>query len=484
MHVMKVGDMMEAKRKKGSPAQGEETREMKRDHLKQNWRESRNGKTLCFGILALMLVASVLSNFAAFHFKEALPCNLYLYLAISNIVLFITHQSLSVYFHPETVSLATSPVPPLVPHSWRGRIGRQLMLGFEFLTNKLGVTVLCAQLGFILHLFLLSPAEGRLEMSVLDPKLGRPLPEKDYGNSCDNLSQVYDSLYDFFVFVHFTGFMLMAGCMRSFAMPFAVGVFDELIELSLQHIFPNFRECWWDHFLADIFGANLLGCLTGYLITQVTDVQPFTWLAPVPVNEPSPKPRLRLFPSPFFSKVYDLFFGSDKRPLFFLAIIFFQRTVGFVIPFAFKYVMWVPVPHIIFIWHGVCQFGLQLRLYAELYQDLASTYADEQHAQHHNNGKDRTPTKGSTTTTTKRISNSDMGIWRYQWRIINVAVLGLEAGFIVKTLLLAYSNLTPPTEILAIWLFIVIAIAFCLAFSFDKRPKSSRSSSAVKRKMP
>jgi hypothetical protein len=29
---------------------------------------------------------------------------------------------------------------------------------------------------------------------------------------------VYDSLYDFFVFVHFTGFMLMAGCMRSFAM--------------------------------------------------------------------------------------------------------------------------------------------------------------------------------------------------------------------------------------------------------------------------
>lgn len=160
-----------------------------------------------------------------------------------------------------------------------------------------------------------------------------------------------------------------------------------------------------------------------------------------------------------------------------------RYTVGFVIPFAFKYVMWVPVPHIIFIWHGVCQFGLQLRLYAELYQDLASTYADEQH---HNNGKDRTPTQGSSaaTTTTKRISNSDMGIWRYQWRIINVAVLGLEAGFIVKTLFLAYSNLTPPTEILAIWLFLVIAIAFCLTFSFDKRPKSSRSSSAVKRKMP
>jgi hypothetical protein len=191
MHVMKVGDMVEAKRKKGSPAQGGEAREMKRDHLKQNWRESRKWKTLSFGILALALLASVLSNFAAFHFKEALPCNLYLYLAISNIVLFISHQSLSAYFHPETVSLATSPVPLLVPHSWRGRIGRQLMLGFEFLTNKLGVTVLCAQLGFILHLFLLSPAEGRLEMSVLDPKLGRPLPEKDYGNSCDDLSQVH-----------------------------------------------------------------------------------------------------------------------------------------------------------------------------------------------------------------------------------------------------------------------------------------------------
>jgi hypothetical protein len=150
-----------------------------------------------------------------------------------------------------------------------------------------------------------------------------------------------------------------------------------------------------------------------------------------------------------------------------------------VIPFAFKYVMWVPVPHLIFIWYGVCQFGLQLRFYAELYQHLASAYAEEDDKK-----------KG---TTTKRIRNSDIGIWRYQWRIINFLVLGLEVGFIAKTLYLEYSNLTPPVEILAIWLFIVIALAFCLTFSFGKSSIGSRSkqstsrsssSSAAKRKVP
>lgn len=102
-------------------------------------------------------------------------------------------------------------------------------------------------------------------------------------------------------------------------------MFDELLELSLQHIFPNFRECWWDHFIADIFGANLLGCLTGYLITHVTEIQPLTWLSPKPLNEPSPKASFSLFPSPLFTKVYDLFLGSDKRPLIFLSTLFIHR---------------------------------------------------------------------------------------------------------------------------------------------------------------
>jgi hypothetical protein len=254
MQVMRVGEMETASKRKRSAGPNNNNDDVAKSKAKQSkkrdWRDSSKWKNLIFGILGLMLVASIANNFVAFHFKQILPCDLYVYLAISNVVLFILQQTLSAYIHPASVSSATAPVPPAVPHSWRGRLGRVLMLGVEFLTNKLGASVLCIHLGFLLHLFVLSPAEGRLEMAVLDPKLGQPLPEKDYGNGCDDLSQVhvtskrtcvrmkrvraregweltgvwvvlwqvYDSLYDFFVFVHFTGFMLMAGSMRSFAM--------------------------------------------------------------------------------------------------------------------------------------------------------------------------------------------------------------------------------------------------------------------------
>jgi len=135
----------------------------------------------------------------------------------------------------------------------------------------------------------------------------------------------------------------------------------------------------------------------------------------------------------------------------------------FVIPFAFKYVMWVPVPHIIFIWYGICQFGLQLRFYAELYQHLASARADE--------GKDPRP---------NRVKNSDMGIWRYQWRIANFLALGLEVVLIAKTLYLDYSNLTPPPEIMSLWILLLGILAFCFNYSLGKPAPPPRQ----KRKHP
>ena len=29
--------------------------------------------------------------------------------------------------------------------------------------------------------------------------------------------------------------------------------------MSVQHILPNFQECWWDKLIADVFGCNFLG---------------------------------------------------------------------------------------------------------------------------------------------------------------------------------------------------------------------------------
>lgn len=199
----------------GGAAEGGRNRGTTKPHKKAaagDWRESSRWKTLSFCVLGAVLVICILNNLLAFRYKSAfvpLGCDLYAYLAASNLFFFFLHRLLSAGLHPPSVAVATSPVPLVagsaspatcaaraggvpvaLPASWRGRLGRQLMLWFEFLTDKLGVSLLCIHLGFLLHLWLLSPDEGRLEMTLLDPALGRPLPEKDYGEGCNDLHQV------------------------------------------------------------------------------------------------------------------------------------------------------------------------------------------------------------------------------------------------------------------------------------------------------
>ena len=42
----------------------------------------------------------------------------------------------------------------------------------------------------------------------------------------------------------------------------------EVVEVSLQHMFPNFNECWWDHLGLDVFGCNLLGMVCGMMCVR------------------------------------------------------------------------------------------------------------------------------------------------------------------------------------------------------------------------
>lgn len=33
----------------------------------------------------------------------------------------------------------------------------------------------------------------------------------------------------------------------------------ELMELTFQHMLPNFNECWWDSWVLDVALCNLIG---------------------------------------------------------------------------------------------------------------------------------------------------------------------------------------------------------------------------------
>ena len=63
--------------------------------------------------------------------------------------------------------------------------------------------------------------------------------------------------------MHFINWLLAAFIIRDYYILHIRSVFDELIELTLKDIRPNFSECWWDSVILDVLVANTLGIYIG-----------------------------------------------------------------------------------------------------------------------------------------------------------------------------------------------------------------------------
>lgn len=109
--------------------------------------------------------------------------------------------------------------------------------------------------------------------------VGYPLPEKDYGDVCqiyapnhpsgDPFFNVTDRV-DIFVIAHSLGWFAKALIVRDLGVSWVCSVLFELIELAFAHMLPNFRECWWDSIILDVFGCNLVGIyLADYILSQL-----------------------------------------------------------------------------------------------------------------------------------------------------------------------------------------------------------------------
>lgn len=56
-------------------------------------------------------------------------------------------------------------------------------------------------------------------------------------------------------------------------------VLFELSEVSLQHVIPEFTECWWDSIFMDTLGANLIGIGLGWATLKYLDSRHYDWVA-------------------------------------------------------------------------------------------------------------------------------------------------------------------------------------------------------------
>ena len=91
---------------------------------------------------------------------------------------------------------------------------------------------------------------------------------------------LWDTVLDPFMMAHLLGHFGHALILRDWVLCTVISVGFEILECSLQHILPNFQECWWDHLILDILGMNLVGIVFGLLTVRFFSDKKYNWIYP------------------------------------------------------------------------------------------------------------------------------------------------------------------------------------------------------------
>lgn len=218
----------------------------------------KNGRIqLCALMVILYLLANYFDLFK--HPTDSLVSNIRMASFSINLLLIY----LGVIFLPEPCKVR--PFPML----WRFVQGAAFTYAINLL---LWVSFSKENLQFILH-------------TVYDNNLGKPLGEKSYDKDCrvftpENPNSYFAAIVDSadgFLIVHLIGWIFKIWIYRNSMMAWIMSVVFEILELTMEVWLPNFRECWWDHLIFDIFGCNLIGMLIGQWTVGKFKMRKLNW---------------------------------------------------------------------------------------------------------------------------------------------------------------------------------------------------------------
>eukprot|EP00002_Diphylleia_rotans_P015188 TRINITY_DN2942_c0_g1_i1.p1 TRINITY_DN2942_c0_g1~~TRINITY_DN2942_c0_g1_i1.p1 ORF type:complete len:411 (-),score=70.08 TRINITY_DN2942_c0_g1_i1:690-1922(-) len=194
--------------------------------------------------------------------------------------------------------------------------------------------------------------DARQLLKHLYPSLGTPLPERSYAENCDLYTphdevslfrNIWDTLNDEFILAHFFGWWGKTLIIRDVWLCWIVSIQFELLELSFQHMLPNFKECWWDHIIVDILVCNAAGIYLGMQTCKYFEMKTYNWGGLNEVKNPTGfLKRAVLQFTPYSWEPYNWeVFSSFKRfcyVLIFLIVFAFLEVNAFFL----KFVLWVP----------------------------------------------------------------------------------------------------------------------------------------------
>ena len=108
---------------------------------------------------------------------------------------------------------------------------------------------------YLIYLTFLPIEEAWKLMIHYDPKLGKDMPEKNYGEDCRFFTPEHpylfknflDAAYDIHFVAHFLGWWFKVLIIWDAKICWICSIMFEVLEITFRHWLPNFYECWWDH---------------------------------------------------------------------------------------------------------------------------------------------------------------------------------------------------------------------------------------------
>lgn len=199
-----------------------------------------------------------------------------------------------------------------------------------------------------------TPNDARKLLTHIDPNLGKPLEERDYGGNCklydpeqpnDPFHNIWDKL-DLFLPAHFFGWWVKTIIIRDWWLCTVISIMFELLEYTLEHQLPNFSECWWDHWVLDALICNGLGILFGMFTLKHLSMRPYNWRGLWDI--PTYRGKLKRIVAQFGPHSWIQF---DWRPTssidrwIFVLLITFVALVAELNTFYLKFVLWLEPAH-------------------------------------------------------------------------------------------------------------------------------------------
>jgi phosphatidylserine synthase 2 len=220
---------------------------------------------------------------------------------------------------------------------------------FWRLVTGVGILYLMA----LIFLLFLEKDDARKMFRYLYDDLGKKLPERSYADACaiytpdDETSlfaNVKATILDEFIWAHIIGYILKAIMFRDFKLCWILSLSFEIVEISLQHILENFKECWWDHVIIDVLVCNNLGIMIGLWLCQKFCVyNEYEWVGLDKIASTTGKlKRIAEQFMPYYWTSYRWeIFESWKRFLYFISLLTAMTLVD-CNSFFLKYLFWIP----------------------------------------------------------------------------------------------------------------------------------------------